>query len=371
MRVLHFYKTYWPDTFGGIARTIHSIAKGTVEYGIASDVLSLSAKPEENTRNFDGHMAYKAKLDFEFASTGLSRDAISRFRKLSSQADVIHYHFPWPMSDIVQTCVRPHKPTIVTYHSDIVKQKLLLRLYRPLMNRFLGSVDQIVATSPNYVETSDILQRFNDKTIVIPIGLDEADYMRANADDIERWKARFPRPFFLFIGVFRYYKGLHTLLSAARYSPVDIVILGNGPMESMLIDYAKKHNLSHVHFVGNLPDADKMALLKLSIGLVFPSHLRSEAFGLSLLEASMFGKPMISCEIGTGTSFINLNDKTGIVVPPQDPVKLANAMQTIANNKDLAKRLGANARARYLEHFTARKMTQEYVKVYNILSKRV
>ncbi|WP_141049103.1 glycosyltransferase, partial [Brucella melitensis] len=120
MRVLHFFKTYWPDTFGGIERTIHAIAKGVAEHGIASDVLSLSAKPEENTRNFDGHMAYKAKLDLEFASTGLSRDVFSRFRELSSQADVIHYHFPWPMSDIVQIGVRPDKPTIVTYHSDIV-----------------------------------------------------------------------------------------------------------------------------------------------------------------------------------------------------------------------------------------------------------
>ncbi len=88
------FKTYWPDTFGGIERTIHAIVKGSDEHGIASDVLSLSAKPQENTRSFDGHMAYKAKLDIEFASTGLSRDVFSRFRELSNRADIIHYHFP-------------------------------------------------------------------------------------------------------------------------------------------------------------------------------------------------------------------------------------------------------------------------------------
>lgn len=367
MRVLHFFKTYWPDTFGGIERTIHAIAKGVAEQGIASDVLSLSTTPEENTRSFDGHMAYKAKLDLEFASTGLSRDVFSRFQELSDKADIIHYHFPWPMSDIVQLWLRPKKPSVITYHSDIVKQKLLLQIYCPLMNRFLGRADRIVATSPNYVATSEVLQRFKDKTTVIPLGLDETDYVHGSAAEMERWRARFPRPFFLFVGVLRYYKGLRTLLAAARSSTVDIVIVGDGPMRSMLIDYAKEHNLSHVHFVGAVSDADKAALLELSIGLVFPSHLRSEAFGLSLVEASMFGKPMISCEIGTGTSFVNLDGKTGLVIKPQDPAALAEAMQTIANDKDLAEAFGSNARERYLEHFTARKMALEYVNVYNAL----
>src|SRR5690606_15618876 len=141
-----------------------------------------------------------------------------------------------------------------------------------------------------------------------------------------RWREQFPRPFFLFVGVLRYYKGLRTLLAAARSSDIDTVIVGDGPMKPQLTAYAKEHNLSHVHFVGALPDADKTALLELSSGLIFPSHLRSEAFGLSLVEASMFGKPMISCEIGTGTSYVNLNGQTGIVVPPQNPEALSAAM---------------------------------------------
>lgn len=369
MRVLHFFKTYWPDTFGGIERTIHAIVKGSAEHGIASDVLSLSAKPQENTRSFDGHMAYKAKLDIEFASTGLSRDVFSRFRELSNRADIIHYHFPWPMSDIVHVGLRPDRPTIVTYHSDIVKQRLLLQLYRPLMNRFLGSVDRIVATSPNYLATSEVLQRFRDKTTVIPLGLDEADYPRAAETSKTLWRERFPRPFFLFVGVLRYYKGLRTLLAAARSSNVDIVIVGDGPMRSQLMDYVKEHSLAHVHFAGALPDSDKTALLELSSGLVFPSHLRSEAFGLSLVEASMFGKPMISCEIGTGTSYVNQNGQTGIVVPPQDPEALSRAMQTIANDGELARTFGSNARKRYVKHFTADKMALEYVKNYTSLAR--
>jgi rhamnosyl/mannosyltransferase len=368
MRVLHFFKTYWPDTFGGVERTIHAITKGTSRYGIESDVLSLSKTPEKSTVEFEGHMAYKAKLDFEFASTGISRDVFGRFRELAARADIVHYHFPWPMMDLVHLAVPPGKPTIVTYHSDIVKQKFLVKLYRPLMHRFLGSVDRIVATSPNYMATSEILQLYKDKTAVIPLGLDEADYPRAEEQCKARWSARFPTPFFLFVGVLRYYKGVHILLEAAKQTNLDILIIGEGPMEASLKGYAKAHNLANVFFLGALPDADKTALLELSVGLVFPSHLRSEAFGLSLVEAAMFGKPMISCEIGTGTSFVNLDGETGLVVKPDDPAALSDGMRRLANDPDFARAQGTTARLRYEESFTAERMGKAYAGIYGSYS---
>ncbi|MBW9118299.1 glycosyltransferase family 4 protein [Rhizobium cauense] len=369
MRVLHFFKTYWPDTFGGVERTIHAIAKGAAKYGVKSDVLSLSRAPEQNSREFDGHMAHKVKLDFEFASTGFSREVFGRFRDLSEEADIVHYHFPWPVMDVVHLASSSKKPTIVTYHSDIVKQRFLLPFYRPIMYRFLSSVDRIVATSPNYLATSEILQRYLAKTTVIPLGLDEQDYPRASNDMKRRWQARFPRPFFLFVGVLRYYKGVHILLEAARKTELDILVVGEGPMEAPLRAYAKDHNLRNVHFLGALPDSDKASLLELSAGFVFPSHLRSEAYGLSLVEAAMFGKPMISCEIGTGTSYINLDGITGLVVPPLDSEALAEAMKKIAASPSASMRYGDNARRRYLEKLGAEKMVDLYCEQYERLVK--
>jgi len=364
MRVLHFFKTYWPDTFGGIERTIHAIAKGTAKYGVQSEVLSLSQAPLQNSRELDGHVAYKAKLDLEFASTGFSREVFGRFLELSKKADVIHYHFPWPMMDIVHLTSRPSKPTIVTYHSDIVKQRMLLQFYKPLMHCFLRSVDKIVATSPNYVATSEVLRRYAEKTTVIPLGLDEADYPRASEALKAHWREKFPQPFFLFVGVLRYYKGVHILLKAARQTKLDILLIGGGPMEVSLKAYAREHRLENVHFLGALPDADKTALLELSTGFVFPSHLRSEAFGLSLVEAAMFGKPMISCEIGTGTSFVNTHEKTGLVVKPNDPVDLATAITRLGENQRESLRFGRQARDAYLEKFRAADMASHYVKLY-------
>ncbi|PZU88554.1 MAG: glycosyl transferase family 1 [Shinella sp.] len=364
MKVLHFFKTYWPDTFGGVERTIHALAKGGRAHGIEADVLSLSRSPIENTREFDGHMAYKAKLDLEFASTGFSREAFSRFRELSTRADVVHYHFPWPFMDVVHLLSPPGKPTVVTYHSDIVKQKTLLRLYAPLMHRLLSSVDRIVATSPNYLMTSEVLQRHREKTLVIPIGLDPADYPRASEEEKAKWRSRFPRPFFLFVGVLRYYKGLHILLDAARAVDADIVIVGDGPTRQELEEKAASASLTNVHFLGALPDSAKAALLEICRGFVFPSHLRSEAYGLSLVEAAMFGKPMISCEIGTGTSFVNQDDETGIVVPPQDPAALAAAMNRLLLDDVFCRAAGLKASERAQSVMSAASMTAAYANLY-------
>ncbi|QLF71679.1 glycosyltransferase (plasmid) [Peteryoungia desertarenae] len=366
MRVLHVFKTYYPDTFGGVERTIHAIAKGALAHGIQSDVLSLSRDPVPNTVEFDGHMAYKANLDLELASTGFSREAFSKFRDLCRKADVVHYHFPWPFMDLLHLMHPPGKPSVVTYHSDIVKQKLLMRLYKPLMHRFLSSVTRIVATSPNYLESSEVLQRYRDKTVVIPIGLDEADYPRACQELKDRWITRFPKPFFLFVGVLRYYKGLHTLIEASKNVNTDILIVGQGPMEGRLKAQAVSAGLTNVHFLGAVSDIDKAALLELCTAFVFPSNLRSEAYGLSLVEAAMFGKPMISCEIGTGTSFVNKDGKTGIVVPPKDAEALVRALNTM-QNEAVAGAYALHSEAHFRAELSAKAMAERYSTLYRRL----
>jgi rhamnosyl/mannosyltransferase len=81
----------------------------------------------------------------------------------------------------------------------------------------------------------------------------------------------------------------------------------------------------------------------------------------------MYGKPLISSEIGTGTSFINISNETGIVVPPGDPVALRQAMDTLWQNPELATEMGRKAEQRYWELFTADKMMASYVDLYKEL----
>ncbi|HEN3660139.1 TPA: glycosyltransferase family 4 protein, partial [Yersinia enterocolitica] len=365
MKVLHFYKTYYPDSFGGIEQVIFQLCEGGASKGIDSTVLSLSKRSGIINKKIGTHTVYCSPVNFEAASTPFSFQAIKDFKKLAQQSDIIHYHFPFPFMDMVHFISGINKPTVVSYHSDIVKQKNILKIYTPLMNLFLGSVSRIVAASPNYVATSATLKKFSRKVSVIPYGLDEDSYPTPLPERIDFWKSKFGTRFFLFIGAFRYYKGLHILIEAAKNSSYPIVIVGAGPIESELKKQAEKLDIQNIYFLGAVSDEDKASLLSLCYAVVFPSHLRSEAFGITLLEGAMYGKPLISSEIGTGTTFINIDQQTGLVVPPSDPVALRTAMDQLWDDIELSERFGRNARNRYLENFTSEKMVSSYIDLYN------
>ncbi|CNK94661.1 WbcW protein [Yersinia enterocolitica] len=369
MRVLHFYKTAFPDTMGGVEQTIDQIARGANKLGVEIDVLSLTSRQVPRTIEIDGYLAHRAKLDLQIASTGFSISAFLRFSQLAKKADIIHYHFPWPFMDVVHFATRVKKPTVVTYHSDIIRQKNLLKIYQPLQWKFLGDMDRIVATSPNYLATSSILAKYSHKVNVIPIGLDKSTYPVPSQEKLDYWHKMVGSKFFLFIGVIRYYKGLHILMEAAQGTDYPIVIVGAGPIEMELKAQANRLKLRNIYFLGQLPDEDKVSLLTLCYAILFPSHLRSEAFGISLLEGAMYGKPMISSEIGTGTTFINIANQTGLVVPPSDPLAMRQAMSYLWQHPEQSAEMGRRAEERYREYFTADRMVQSYIDLYSDLIK--
>jgi rhamnosyl/mannosyltransferase len=370
MRVLHFYKTYYPDSLGGIEQVIRQLCVGTRGLGVTNQVLSLSRQKDLAPYEFEGTMVHRMPLDFEIASNACSISALGALARMAREADVVHYHFPWPFMDLAHFIARVNKPSVVTYHSDIVRQKHLLRLYQPLKHRFLQSVDTIVAASPNYMASSAVLDRYREKTRVITYGLDRDTYPEPSPELLQQWRERVGEKFFLFVGVLRYYKGLHILLDAVEKLDYPVVIVGTGPIEQELKAHAERLGLKHVMFVGALEDVDKVALLKLCYAVAFPSHLRSEAFGISLLEGAMFGKPMISSEIGTGTTYINVDGVTGLVVPPSDSDALREAMRKLWDNPRLAGEMGERAEARYRELFTSDQMAASYTALYHELVAR-
>ncbi|WP_296942283.1 glycosyltransferase family 4 protein [uncultured Massilia sp.] len=370
MRVLHFYKTYFPDSVGGVEQVIRQMCVSTGRLGVTNQVLSLSRDDDLAPFDYEGHAVHRAPLNFEVASNAVSLQSIGMLARMARDADVVHYHFPWPFMDLAHFLARIDKPTVVTYHSDIVRQKTLLRLYQPLKHRFLASVDSIVATSPNYLASSAVLDRYRDKTRVITFGLDKSSYPEADQARLDAWRARVGPKFFLFVGVLRYYKGLHILLDAVAGTDYPVVIVGAGPIEQELKAHAERLGLRTVMFVGAVDDLDKAALLKLCYAVAFPSHLRSEAFGISLLEGAMYGKPMISSEIGTGTTYINVHGETGLVVPPSDHASLRAAMRKLWDEPELAAAMGRRAEARYWRLFTSETMAEGYVKLYQELVAR-
>ena len=141
---------------------------------------------------------------------------------------MVHYNFPNPFGDLLHFASRPSKPTVVTYHSDIVRQKSLRLFYTPLMHKFLNDVDAIVATSENYLNSSKILQIYEEKTKVIPLGIDKSDYPNPTEQRLQKWRSRLAFPFFFFVGQLRYYKGLKYLLEAIKNTDLQVVIAGDG-----------------------------------------------------------------------------------------------------------------------------------------------
>jgi glycosyltransferase involved in cell wall biosynthesis len=364
MHVLQCYKTALPLSMGGAEQVMHHIAQGILAHGFQSTVVTFA--PQKNIEEFEyqGYRVVVVPSDVEYASTPISLKGLGKFKELSEKADIIHYHYPYPWMDIMHFCAGHTKPTLLTYHSDIVKQKYLSKIYNPIKKRFLNQMDAIVATSPQYMRTSVDLQGFKHKTHCIPLGLDESQYFPISEQHVEHWRSQLPERFLLFIGVFRYYKGLNYLFEALKGLDIPLVLIGDGPEKAHLQALETQYQLKNIHYLGKLQDQDKNAVLQLSGGLVLPSHLRSEAFGLSLVEGAMFGKPLISCEMGTGTSYINQDLQTGWVVPPADANALRLAIQAWYTKLEFAQSLGENARQHYAQLFKASQMVEQYVKLY-------
>lgn len=362
IRVLHFYRTYWPDSFGGGERVIATIAQGAALHGIDTEILSLSRDPASSQPMHNGIRAEKVGYRFRPGGVEMSLKAIGKLQEMARSADIINYHYPYPFADMAHLGGRIGKPFVVTYHSDIVGRRTLDTAYSPLRNWFLSRANRILATSQNYADSSPVLARHADRTQIIPLGMFDRSGELDEAG-IAHWRKRLPKRFLLFTGVFRYYKGLDYLLQATAKTGIDVVLVGGGPEEEKWKE--KGRGINNLHFLGSLDDDDKYALLSLSDGFLFPSHLRSEAFGLSLVEAAMFGKPMISCEMGTGTSFVNKNEETGIVIPPADVEALAAAMQCLFDDQALAAKYGKAARKRYEDLFTADRMAASYADLYH------
>ncbi|MCC6068776.1 glycosyltransferase [Ferrovum sp. PN-J185] len=367
MKILHVYRTYFPDPVGGLQEAIRQISKSTQSYGCNNTVFTLSPSPIPQNIQIEETRVIRSKSWFSPASCDLGFiDAFKKFNRATKESDLIHYHFPWPFADILNLLIDSNKPKIITYHSDIVRQNILGYLYSPLMKHTLGCMDSIVCTSPQYLETSPILKKIENKNIlkIIPLGINDRKSSLVKTSNILEKLSIQKDKFILAIGVLRYYKGFEVLIHSAKLIKKNVVIVGTGSEETRLKSLVKENNIHNVIFANYVTEEDKDFLYDNCSVFVLPSYLRSEAFGMVLVEAAMFGKPMVSCEIGTGTSYINEDKRTGFVVEPNNHERLAQAINHILDNKDIAEKMGIEARKRYEALFASDKLGQSYSNLY-------
>lgn len=366
IKVLHVYRTYFPDPPGGLQEAIRQIAISTKNYNVETTIFTLSPSVDEKFTLIDSIPVYREKSWIAPASCDIGGfAAFKKFLTLSKKVDVINYHFPWPFSDLLFLSTRAKKPSVMTYHSDIVRQRWINYFYYPLMKNTLTSMDAIIATSPSYASTSKVLQdaQIKSRVTTIPLGISLKNKYSTGCF-YEKFNIDPDSPFIFFIGALRYYKGLDYLLAAAKNTNCQIIIAGSGTQEEQLLQQKESLSLDNVKFLGKVSDDEKKFLFENCYAFILPSHLRSEAYGMVLIEASMYGKPMISCDIGTGTSFINSDQETGIVISPRNPEEIANAINYLLMNPFKAKAFGHRAKERYSKLFSSEIMGKKYSDLY-------
>lgn len=382
MKVLYLYKDYYP-VLGGVENYVRQLAEAMRERGHETEVLVTNTHWRGVREIIEGIPVTKTGRLLNLASAPVSLTMFSDlYRRLLSSAhrpDIIHLQFPYPTGELAWLSSRlltlggvARPKTVLTYHSDIVRQKRLLKLYSPFLGRVLKNVDTILATSPQYIASSPWLQNLADKCVVAPLGVNYERFANVQTDKVAALKAKYGagQPLLLFAGRLRYYKGLQFLLQALPYisAACKLVVVGIGPMEAAWKAQATALGLNdRVFFVGEVGDDELPAYYQAADIFVLPACERSEAFGIVQLEAMAAGCPVISTELGTGTSYVNQSGVTGLVVPPSNPSALANALDQLLTNPNLRLQMAARAQQRIQTEFTIQQMTSRTEQVYQDL----
>lgn len=357
MQILHVYKDYHP-IWGGIENHVKTLAEAQAAAGHDVTVLVTNPGGQPAQQTLNGVRLVRAWRLATVASTPISPTfplLLARRRP-----DVTHLHFPYPVGEVSQWLAGGKRPYVISYHSDVVKQQGLLRLYRPLLRRVLAGAAAIIAGSDNYVQSSPYLRPLAAKCTAVPYAV-----------DCNRFAAAAPLypphalPTLLFMGRHRYYKGLDDLLRALVDVPARLLVGGDGPQRAAWQALAAQLGLAdRARFVGDVPDDDLPGFYASGDVFVLPANARAEAFGKVLLEAMAAGLPCVTTELGTGTSFVVQHEATGLVVPPRDPAALAAALHRLLADAAWRRRLGAAGQARARREFTLQKMVGGVTAVY-------
>jgi len=290
-----------------------------------------------------------------FASCPVSLSYFGEFRRYVMCSDTVELHLPFPLSDLALLLSGYKGRVVVAWHSDVVRQKLLLFFYKPLMNWLLKRADAILVATPAHIDSSPYLQKYREKCVVVPYGIDAAEY-----DSIPRMPALTHHLHdksakkILFTGRLVYYKGADVLLEAFAKvkGNAELFFAGTGVLEPELKARAEALGLSaRVHFLGRRMTPELRMMFADCDMFVLPSVANSEAFGIVQLEAMVCGKPVINTSLPTGVPLVSIGGETGLTVPPSDPDALAEALDTLIADDALRAQYGAAARARVMEKF--------------------
>ncbi|MDE5770398.1 MAG: glycosyltransferase [Ruminococcus sp.] len=373
IRVLEVNKAYFPHT-GGIETLVKQYSEELGKYKNIEvrTLVCRDGRGKTYSENINGVKLTRAGSLGTYFSCPLSVSFLRLFRKMSKKADIVHIHVPFPLADLALLLSGYKGKVIVSWHSDIVKQKKLLMLYKPLLKYLLNRADCILVATEGHINGSEFLPEYRYKCKILPYGLNIEEYLNIERVPFLKEKATNPDCIKIFFtGRLVYYKGVDILIKAFRkvnYN-CELFIVGTGVLERELKEKVREYNISdRVHFLGFLPEEQlKQAYADCDI-FILPSVERSEAFGIVQLEAMIYGKPVINTRLPSGVSYVSIHGKTGLTVQPKNYRQLAEAIELLCRNKNIRKQLGESARERVMTKFNEETIIK---RLYRILSDEV
>ena len=374
MRILHISKYYYPYR-GGVENICKYLVEGMTWH--ESAVVCFNDKRKNIVEEVNGIRVYRVASWVNISRQALS---LSYFKMLHRairefSPDVIHFHWANPFPALVLlTMISKKVRLVVHWHMDIIKQKRIYHLIKPVETALLRRADLVVVTSPNYRDASLPLRPFKDKVAVVPNAIDERLMQKKDGDDaaIREIQASFGgKPIVFFVGRHIQYKGLPYLIEAARYVKSDckIVIAGDGPLTNELKTQCKSDKVT---FVGRLTD-EKLRLFHYAAKVfAFPSITKNEAFGVALAEAMYAGTPAVTFTIeGSGVNWVSKNNETCLEVENGNARAFAEAIDRLLTDEALWQRLSQAGIRRVKENFTIPVMCEEMEKQYEIMTHKM
>lgn len=365
MKILQIGK-FWPVR-GGVEKVMYDLTCGLSRRGIECDMLCAAprGKTKDITLNDYGHVTATHTI-FKANSTMISPDMVWELSRIAPKYDIIHIHHPDPMAALALFMSGYKGRVVLHWHSDILRQRILLHAYLPLQNWLLDRADVVICTSPNYAAGSKALSRVAPKLRCVPIGVEAVIPNKEGAQQLR--KLARGRKIVFSLGRMIPYKGFDNLILAARELPDDymVIIAGSGPLYKRLKELVYESGLGNkVIMPGRISDKDRDALLGVSSVFVLPSVEKTEAYGIVLIEAMSAGVPVIATEIpGSGTSWVNEHGVSGLNVPVGSPGKLAEAIVKVCGDTDI---YGRGARRRWETMFTGELFIDNITSIYREL----
>jgi len=308
--------------------------------------------------NLDGSVTFTPGLLYEAA-------------KLHRQYhfDLIHLHFPDPMSHLAAMCLPADIPRIITWHANITRQKKLYMFYRPFLLRALLKAAAVVVATPSHISSSNELSRLEEKRKchVIPYGFDLQRFLAPHHNTVNI-QNKFPGKRIFALGRHVYYKGFDVLIKAMQQIGQDahLILGGTGPLTAQLQGKAALCGVTdRVHFVGHIREANLPAYYQACDIFCLPSVSRAEAFGIVQVEAMACGKPVVSTTLGNGVDYVNQHGITGMTVPPNDADALAVEINMLLSDDSLRQKFGRQARKRATDEFSLEKMGISTLALYH------